>query len=793
MLLSLNWMKDYLELDVDDMEFASRMSLTGSHAESVINHSKDISGIVVGRIKKIEAHPKADRLVVCKVDIGYNVLTIVTGAKNMKEKDLVLVAQDGAELADGTKIKTSDFRGVVSEGMFCSYKELGFEDNVIPKEYKDGILIIKDHIPVGATAQEALLMNDSVIEFEITPNRPDCLSVLGMIREAGATFKKQISYPDISLRESGHDIEDYFKGVTIETEGCQRYVARVIYDVKIDESPLWMQQRLIQSGMRPMNNMVDITNYVMLELGQPVHAFDLDRIQKEIVVRDAFDLAEMITLDNAKRELKPKDVIITDGQRPLALAGVMGGLDSEVEENTKVVLLESAAFSPERVRQTSKRLALRSEASSRFEKGLSPELCLEVSNRVCHLVERLGVGKIAKGYLDIYPDKQEKTVIEVNPDRMNRLLGLNLDPGSMKQSLESLDCVVEVKSSGMLVHVPSFRMDLRIEADIAEEIGRLYGFHNIPTKPLSGALTIGRKTDERVLKDKIKRELYALGFSEALSYSFISPKVWDKLYLSQEDLRRNAVRLINPLGDDFSIMRTSLLPNMLDNMQRNQNVKVDEFALYELGHVFFPRQGEPLQETRLTMGMYGARVEFYTLKDCVEKLLDSLGITKRKYILLEDNPTFHSGRTARIMVDDECIGIIGEVDRKVMESYELSKRVYIAEFYFEKLFKQRKKEIVYQEVSKYPAIERDIAFVVEKDLFSENLEDEIRIVGGESLASVELFDIYVGGHLDTHLKSMAYKLRFQRMDRTLRDEEVEESMQEILIAMQEKFGAKLRA
>ena len=630
------------------------------------------------------------------------------------------------------------------------------------------------------------------MELEITPNRPDCLSVLGLTREVGATFNKKLKYPKTEVKEGNRHIDEFLKDVTIETEGCLRYTARVAYDVVIEPSPLWLQQRLILSGMRPTNNIVDITNYVMLELGQPVHAFDLDHIENRIIVRDAFDMMQMVTLDGNKRELQSKDVLITDGKRPLALAGVMGGLDSEIESDTKTMLLESAVFAPERVRKTSKRLDLRSEASTRYEKGLSPELCLQVANRVCYMIEQLGAGKIAEGVVDVYPNPQKKTVIEVDPERINALLGLDLDPGTMRDYLIRLDFGVEVKEPGLIVHVPPYRMDVKIEADIAEEIGRLYGFHNIPIKPLSGQLTIGRKSDFRQFEDKIRNEMFALGFSEALSYSFISPKSWDKLQLKENDPKRNAIELINPLGDDFSVMRTTLLSNMLESMQRNQNVKVNDFSLYELGHVFFPQMGEPLEESRLTLGMYGDAVDFYSLKDKVEKLFDALGLEKRRYVALADYPTFHPGRTAEVFVGDESLGVIGEISKPVMEAYNLTKRVYAAEFSVETLKRLVEKETVYHTVSKYPAVERDLAIVVDESVLAETIE-EIIYGNGKNIVAVNFFDEFTGGNIPKGKKSMAYTVRYQGMDQTLTDEEVNDSQNKIVAALEKEINAKLRA
>lgn len=788
---SLNWMKEYLDIEETDQQIADKLSLSGSHVESITNLGSKIKNIVVGHIRKIEAHPHADRLVVCDVDAGIKSVVIVTGAKNMKEGDYVPVALDGAILADGTEINTTDFRGIRSEGMFCSYKELGFEDSVIPKEYRDGLIIFPEPVKPGTSIVEALNLERGILELEITPNRPDCLSVIGMTREVQATFKKRMKLPSIDVKESSREIAEFFNEVRIETDHCLRYVARVVYDVKIGESPIWMQQRLMQSGMRPINNVVDITNYVMLELGQPLHAFDLASIRPFILVRDANMTATMETLDGVERKLEANDVLITDGERPLAIAGVMGGLDSEVEAQTTTILLESACFDKDYVRKTSKRLGLRSEASTRFEKGLSPEMCRIVSDRAAVLMEKLGVGKIACGVIDLYPNPIEERIITADPDHINDLLGLSLDPQSMREYLEYLDFYVETKADGLMIHVPSYRGDIEMEADIAEEIGRLYGFHNIPPKPLEGDLLVGKKTDMRRLQDRVRNEMLKLNYLEGLSYSFISPKTYDRLALHPKDSSRNSVRILNPLGDDFSVMRTTLIGNMLESMRKNQAYKVEAVKLYELGNVFFPREGEdPVENRRLALGAYGAGIDFFHVKSDIEALFDALAIPERSYERLI-HPSFHTGRSARIFVADTEIGVIGEASYDVNRAYGLKKRTIIAEIRMEELLVLSREWKKYRPISRFPMIERDIALVVSREMTHGEIAATIRKVSGENLHSVHLFDVFTGGALPSNVKSMAYHLVFRRTDRTLTEEEVDMAMQSVLRALRE-IGAELR-
>lgn len=788
---SLNWMKEYLDIDESDQQIADKLSLSGSHVESITNLGAKLKNIVVGHIENIEAHPHADRLVVCDVDAGDEKLVIVTGAKNMKTGDYVPVALDGAVLGDGTEIHTTDFRGVTSQGMFCSYQELGFPDSVIPKEYRDGLLIFPEPVKPGTPIQEALFLDRGILELEITPNRPDCLSVIGMTREVQATFKKHMTLPSTDVKESSREISEFFNEVRIETDHCLRYVARVIYDVKVGESPIWMQQRLMQSGMRPINNVVDITNYVMLELGQPLHAFDLETIRPFILVRDANKTATMETLDGTERKLEPSDVLITDGERPLAIAGVMGGLDSEVEPQTTTILLESASFDKDYVRRTSKRLGLRSEASTRFEKGLSPEMCRIVSDRAAVLMEQLGVGKIASGVIDVYPNPEEEKIVIADPDRVNALLGLSLDPHSMRDYLEYLDLFVETKAEGLMVHVPSFRGDLEMEADIAEEIGRLYGFHNIPTKPLQGDLLVGKKTDARRLADRVRQEMLKLSYLEGLSYSFISPKTYDRLVLHPNDSARNSVRILNPLGDDFSVMRTTLIGNMLESMRKNQSYKVDAVKLYELGNVFFPKEGDdPVENRRLALGAYGEEIDFFSVKSDLEALFDALGVPERRYERLV-HPSFHTGRSARIYVGETEIGVLGEASYDVARAYNLKKRTMIAEVRMEELLVLSREWKKYEPISRFPMMERDIALVVARAMTHGEIAEVIRKASGENLESVHLFDVFTGGNLSSEEKSMAYHLVFRRKDRTLTEEEVDEAMQSVLDALRE-IGAELR-
>ncbi|MDO5026994.1 MAG: phenylalanine--tRNA ligase subunit beta [Tissierellia bacterium] len=793
MLVPVKWLLDYIDLDEDTRIIADKVTDTGSHVEAIEEMSRGIENIKVGQILDIRPHESLKKLSLVDLDLGDQKLQLVTGAKNMKIKDKVVVALLGARLPGGIEISEADFDGVKSPGMLCSYEELGIDEALVPKKSKDGIIILSDDVEVGMDGLEALGLQDQVIEFEITPNRPDCLSIIGMAREVAAAFDKKIVLPDQKLTQEEGQIEDYFKGLEVQTKNVGRFNLRVIKDVVIKESPQWIKNYLIKAGMRPINNIVDLTNFIMLEYGQPLHAYDLDRIEgKSLLVRMANEGEKLVTLDKNERTLNSSDILICDGNsKAIGLAGVMGGLHTEVEDTTKTILLEAASFNPENIRQTSKRLGLRSEASTRFEKKVALELAEIASERFCHLIEKTGSGKVVKKAFDFYPNVYEDKEIILRNKRSNDLLGIDLGIEETARYLEALELKVQLTGDEMKVRIPYFRKDLNIEADLIEEVGRLYGFHNIEAKPLRGALSQGLKSEKREFIDQLRLDIYALGFSEIMTYSFISEKIYDKLNLDKESKLRDYIKIMNPLGEDFSVMRTTLLGNMLDVVRKNLNNKREVLRFSEVGNSFHRYDGQIVEEALLTLAMVG-NYDFYYIKNILENLFDKYGVKNYSFETEKENPIFHTTRCAKVLVDGEVIAYVGEVHPLVLQNFDISKRVYATEVNISKLLKYVDDQKTYQTVSKYPMIERDIALVVDKDVKSVDIIDLIRRNGGENLREIQLFDIYTGEQIDQGKKSLAYKIGFQSDQRTLKDKEVKEAFEKILESLNERFGINLR-
>lgn len=798
MLLPMKWLKDYVNIDLDSKEFSDKLTLTGSHVESIIPLDKGIKKVVVGKILNIEKHPNADKLVITTTDVGEEKLKIVTGASNIKEGDYVPVALVGARLPGGIKIKKGKLRGEESFGMLCSLGELGISDSVIPKEQRDGIFILDKEYPLGTDIKDILGLNGDVIELEITPNRPDCLSVVGMAREACATFDKEIKYPEISIKNGEESISDYVKDIEIlDKDLCNRYYAKVIKDVKIESSPLWLQTRLMEAGMRPINNIVDVTNYVMLEFGEPIHAFDLDKIKdKKIIVRRALDSEKITTIDSVERKLNPSNLVIADSEKPIAIAGVMGGLDSEVTSGTETILIEAANFNDKNVRLTSKSLNLRTEASARFEKGIDPNLCEIACNRVCQLIEEIGAGKVVGEYIDDYIEKAIEKVITLRTDKVNRLLGTNIDKNDMIDILEGLELKVEEKEECLKVTVPTFRLDLEAEVDLIEEIGRIYGFHNIKNEPLRGALIRGEKSYDKVVEDKVKSILEGLGMNEIMTYSFVSPKVYDKIKLSEDSEKRKCIKIMNPLGEDYSVMRTTLIPNAMDVLARNYNYGVERAFIYEIGNIFIPKELPikklPIERKMLSLGMYGD-VDYYYIKGVVDTLLERLGILKCKYLREENHPSFHPGRTANIIYKDKVLGVIGEIHPDILENYHIKERVYISELDFDTIIEIANLERQYKPLAKYPAITRDLAIVLDREILVKDIEEKILENGEGLIEKVDLFDVYMGKQIPEDKKSIAFSVTYRSSERTLKDEEVTKVHNNIISKLEETFEANLRS
>ena len=797
MLLPVKWLKDYIDTNKSARELADGLTLSGSHVESIKALDNGIENVVVGKVLKVEKHPNADKLVICTIDIGKEKLVIVTGAKNVNEGDYLPVALIGSKLANGLEIKESNFRGVSSFGMLCSLQELGFPDNVIAKEMRDGIFILDKEYPLGTSILEVLELNDQVIEFEITPNRPDCLSIIGMARETAATFNYKLNEPSVEIHNDVDDINDYTNGISVETDKCTRFYSRVIKDVVIEPSPIWLQTRLMKAGVRPISNIVDITNFVMLEYGQPLHAYDLEELNgKKIIVRQAEKDEKIFTLDGNERTLNEDDIVIADGLEPIGLAGVMGGLDSEITDDTRIVLLEGANFNSKNVRLTSKKLGLRTEASTRFEKGLDPNLCSIAVERVCQLVELIGAGTVVKGSIDVYNNVKENKELELNPERCNKLLGESIPVNKMLEYLNALGLESAYDGSLINVSVPTYRLDINIEVDLIEEVGRLYGFHNIKPKALLGGLSRGDKPYKNMLEDKVKSILEGLGLNEVMTYSFISPKAYDKINLTKSDDKRKYIKILNPLGEDYSTMRTTLLPNMLDLLSRNFNKGIDSIYAFEIGNTFIPKnlpvKSLPDEKKVLSIGAYGD-VDFYEMKEIVEITLSKLGIKNLSYEREENNPTYHPGRTAKVCFNEEFLGIIGEIHPDVLRKYDIKTKVYTAQLDFDKIVDLTNLEIVYKPLPKYPSMVRDIAITVKEDVLVGDIEKIILKHGGGLIEKLELFDIYRGDQIEEGLKSVAYSIVYRSYERTLTDDEVNEIQKVIIEDLERSVDAKLRS
>ncbi|MGO1469207.1 MAG: phenylalanine--tRNA ligase subunit beta [Tissierella sp.] len=796
MLLPIRWLKDYIDTQKNGKELADGLTLSGSHVESIDSMDKGVEGVVVGKIMDIVKHPDADKLVICKVDIKTVVLDIVTGAKNIKIGDYVPVATVGSILPGDIKIEKTNFRGVDSFGMLCSLKELGFNENVISKEMKEGIFILDKEYPLGTDIIDAINLDDEVIEFEITPNRPDCLSMMGMARETAASFELDLKEPEIKLN-GVDDISDYVKDIKIESENCNRYYAKVVKDVIIKDSPMWMQMRLMEAGIRPINNIVDITNFVMLEFGEPLHAFDLEKINgKKIIIRQAKAGETLISLDGETRKLDEEDLVIADEKNPIAIAGVMGGFDSEITKDTSLILIEGANFNPKSVRLTSKKLALRSEASNRFEKGLDPNLCKPAVDRVCQLIELTDSGTVIASNIDRYEEVREEERISLRPERANKLLGLEIDVDTMIKYLNLLGLKSVYKEGLIYTTVPTRRMDISIEADLIEEIGRLYGFHNIESKALVGELTRGLKPMSKTIEDKAKDILLGIGYNEVMTYSFISPKTYDKINIDKSSSLREYIKIINPLGEDFSIMRTTLIPTMMDLFSRNYNRSVKNAFAFELGNIFIPKnlpiEELPKEKKILSIGFYGDK-DFYFLKETVEKVLNKMGIINIEYKREEDDPVFHPGRTAKVIAEGINIGTIGEVYVDVCENYDIKSKVYIGQLDFGKIIELSNFERKHKSLPKYPSTSRDIAVVLDEDILFGDIKKLILKHGKGLIEDIKLFDIYRGDQIQENMKSVALSINYRSYERTLKDKEVEEIQSLIVEDLENTFDAKLRS
>ena len=801
---SLKWIKDLVPgLTCTPQEYMDAMTLSGSKVEGYENMDEDLEKIVIGQVKSIEKHPDADKLVICQVDIGTETIQIVTGAPNVTEGAKVPVVLDGGKVAGGhdgnraeggIKIKKGKLRGIESNGMMCSIEELGSTRDMFPLAPENGLYILPEDAPVGANAVEYLGLDDTEVEYEITSNRVDCFSILGIAREAAATFDKKFVPPVVTETGNSEDVNDYIKVDVKDTDLCSRYVARVVKNIKLAPSPEWMQRRLRAQGIRPINNIVDITNYVMEEYGQPMHAYDLDTIEyNEIVVRRAAKDEKFVTLDGQERILDDSVLVICDGKKAVGMAGIMGGENSMITDNVKTMLFEAACFDGTNIRLSSKKVGLRTDASSKFEKGLDPNTAMEAMNRACQLVEELGAGEVVGGAVDVYPVKKEERRIPFEPEKYNKLLGTDISKETMLSYFAKLELSYDEKTNEIVV--PSFRQDLECDADLAEEVARFFGYDKIPTTLPSGEATTGKISFKMRIEDVARDIAEFCGFSQGMTYSFESPKVFDKLLLPADSPLRKTVVISNPLGEDFSIMRTTSLNGMLTSLSTNYNRRNKDVRLYELGNIYLPKQIPvtelPEERMQFTLGMYGEG-DFFTMKGVIEEFLYKVGMKQKPEYDPNAGKTFlHPGRQANVVYDGTVIGYLGEVHPTVASNYSIKDRVYVAVIDMPEIVSRASFDYKYEGIAKFPAATRDISMIVPKDVLAGDIEKVFETKGGKLLESYQLFDIYEGAQIKSGYKSIAYSLAFRAKDRNLEEADITGAMNKIVKAL-ETMGAELR-
>ncbi len=802
---ALSWIKAYVpELDVTPQEYTDAMTLSGTKVEGYVCLDKNLEKIVVGQIDNIEPHPDANKLVVCQVNVGNEVIQIVTGANNIKEGDKVPVVLDGGKVAgghsgeplpeNGIKIKKGKLRGIESFGMMCSIEELGASKEMYPDAPEDGIYILPQDTEVGIDAIELLGLRDSVFEYEVTSNRVDCYSVLGIAREAAATFRKPFLPPVVTETGNNENVNDYLSVEVKDTALCSRYCARMVKNVKIGPSPKWMQQRLAASGIRPINNIVDITNYVMEEYGQPMHAYDYNLLAgKTIVVDRAKDNETFMTLDGVERNVDSSMLMINDGEKAIGIAGIMGGENSKITDDVTTLVFEAACFDGTNVRLSAKKLGLRTDASGKFEKGLDPNNAEAAINRACQLIEELGVGEVVGGMIDVYPVKREEKRVAFNPEKINQLLGTSISKEEMLGYFTALELGYDEEKEELVI--PTFRQDLEHMADIAEEVARFFGYDNIPTTLPTGEATAGKLSFKLRVEEVAKNIAEFCGFSQAMTYSFESPKVFDKLLVPQNSKLREVVTIMNPLGEDYSIMRTTSLNGMLTSLATNFNRRNKNVRLYEIGNIYLPKAIPvtelPEERTQFTLGMYGEG-DFFTMKGVVEEFFEKAGLHKKiSYDPNAEKSFLHPGRQANIMYRGNVVGYMGEVHPQVAENYSINERVYIAVIDMPYIVEYASFDRKYTGIAKFPAVTRDISMVMKKEILVGQVEEIIEKKGGKLLESYQLFDIYEGEQILAGHKSVAYSITFRANDRTLEDKDVNEAMDKILNALQ-GLGIELR-
>ena len=798
MNLSLKWLHDFTNTDgITVKEYCDRMTDTGSKVEGYEILGEDIQNVKVAKVVSMERHPDSDHLWICQVDIGSEVTQIVTGAQNVHAGDIVPAAIPVAHLPGDVTIKAGKLRGVPSNGMLCSIAELNLTLHDMPDAIEDGIFILPKEYEskVGMDIKEALLLDDTVVEFEITSNRPDCLSVIGLARETAISFDKPLNSPTPVVKEmnDGDKIDNYLSVKISDSDLCFRYAAKVVKNVKIAPSPLWLRMRLRAAGVRPINNIVDITNYVMLEYGQPMHAFDYAMLDGSAInVRRAADGELFKSLDDKDHTLDSSMLVIADGSKACALAGVMGGANSEIKDSTTTVVFESACFSGPSVRVTAKKNGMRTESSARFEKGLDPENCMAGLLRACELVQLLGAGDVVDGLIDVYPTKPETVKLPLNVEKINAFLGTELDYDYMKSVLERLDCKVE----GNEITVPSFRADLTCMQDIAEEIIRIYGYNKIKSTCIYAETTQGGRTHKQQYEVDCEHLLYGMGFNQIQTFSFISPKYYDKIRMAENSPLRKSVVISNPLGEDTSVMRTTALPSMMEVVARNVNFSNEDVRLFEMATTYIPNEGDnvlPNENKVITLAAYGKDEDFYSLKGVIENILESAGIEKARFVSYSEDKAYHPGRCAKVVTADGTeLGIFGQVHPLTAKNYDISIPVYAAELSFDAIFDAADMTIDYKPLPKFPAVSRDFSFVCDEEIEVGTIEEVMAKAAGKLCEDVKLFDIFRGEKIGVGKKSVAFRVILRASDRTLTVEEVDKVSNKILKDLSFKLGLNIR-
>ncbi len=796
MNIPISWINEYTDIPVSTEQYTQRMIMTGTGVEGVEVTGSHFSKVVVGKIESVVKHENSDHLLICQINVGDKTLQIVTGAPNVFEGAYVPVALVGSVLPSGLKIKRGKLRGVESEGMLCSGSELEIPESLYSHSGDEGILIFNEPHEPGTDVKEVFGLGDEVIEFEILANRPDCLSVWGIARESAAALGTHFVKPEISVQESQQgNISDLVEIKVLDNELCPRYCAKVIRNVKIGQSPMWMRRYLYASGVRPINNIVDITNFVMLETGHPMHAFDLDKVRDgKIIVRRAAEGEELTTLDDKEHTLNNQMLVIADADKATGLAGIMGGGDSEITEATSTVLFECAAFDRASTRITARTLGIRTESSGRFERGVCPDTVMEALLRACQLVNELECGEVVPGVYDHYPNPQEERVVCANVERIRKRTSVDVPPETMVDLLDSLEIQTELDGENLKCHIPQHRLDLETEADISEEVLRLYGYDKIPSTMLSGGGQIGGRNERQKLRDKVRDTLVGMNAYEAMNFSFIGPRWLENLRIPTQDVRLNPIKVRNPLGEDTSVMRTTLVPSLLSNLALNNNRGNENVRMFEIAPVFIPRENDlPKEALTVCIGLYGDDADFYTIKDMVMCLLNRFGIVPRT--MPGGDMYYHPGRKAVMILPQSAVQIaqLGEMHPDVVEKFEINRRVYLAEIDLEAVLFNAVPQPETKPLPKFPAVDRDLALVVSADTLVGPIIETIRTAGGRLLEEVKVFDVYQGLQLGSDKKSVAFSVRLRAQDRTLTENEISKAMENILKACEERHDAVLRS